>query len=161
MSKLNLYYNNSDERCLVKTLQYFASYYNIKLLDDTNVFEPTILLKRIEISSFNDFINCNYCYLSVTNRYYFITDYEMLKGGIVALKLKCDVLMSFSQQIGNLQGLVLRNEFNSTPYYIDEELPFLSGRIIERKEIANSVFKNNTFNDESPCIALTVTGGVE
>ena len=161
MSKLTLYYNISDERCLVKTLQYFSGYYNIKLLNDTEVFEPTVLLKRIDITDFNDFINCNYCYLSSTNRYYFITDYEMMNGGIIALKLKCDVLMSFSQQIGNLQGLVLRNEFNSTPYYIDEELPFLSGRIIERKEIANSVFKNNTFNDDSPCIALTVTGGAE
>lgn len=159
MSKLYLYRNESDDRVLNKTIQKVKDYTEFKLIDATNVLEPTILIERKLISKYNDFNYVNYAYLSSTERYYFITDYQLLNGGIVLLKLKCDVLMTYSSQIGNLQGLVLRNEYNSTPYYIDEELPFLSGRIIERHDISNNIFVNNTFGTDSNCIALTVTGG--
>lgn len=162
MSEIVLYVNKSDDRQLNKTLARVTSFDKIKLLENTSVLEPTILLERnfnISDTEYRNFTKCNYAYLSSTCRYYFIKDYKLLKGGIVAINLKCDVLQSFASEISDLSGLVLRNEFNTTPYYVDNDLPFLSGRMIERKEVSNSFFTNANFTDESHCITLTVTGG--
>lgn len=160
MSEITLYMNKSDDRVLNKTFAKVAYYKDIKIMENTNVLEPTVLLRRDIIGgSYRDFLKCNYAYLSSTTRYYFIKNYEMKSGGIIAIHLKCDVLQSYANEISNLSGLVLRNEFENTPYYVDNELPFLSGRNIERHDINNNFFSNNSFGSETPCISLTVTGG--
>lgn len=52
--------------------------------------------------------NVNYCYISVVNRYYFITDVEYLTNGITRYHLEVDVLASFRSGILSRSAYLLR-----------------------------------------------------
>ena len=52
----------------------------------------------------------NYCYLPAWNRYYFIEDITCENTYIYRITLKCDVLMSFRNDIHDISGVVERAE---------------------------------------------------
>lgn len=161
MSQLALYLNKSDSRQLNKTFTRVKTYEDtqFKIVDNTNVLEPIILLKSNFVSEneYRDFTKINYAYLSSTVRYYFVNDIVMRNGSLIELHLKVDVLQSFASYISNVSGLVERQEFINSPYFIDNQMPIKSGRIIERVDFP-TIFSNN-LNDTSDCITLTVNGG--
>lgn len=161
MSRLVLYMNKSDKRQLNKVFTEVTTLRDVLLKENTDILNPTILISRGRLDNENyiqGFLKCNYAYLSTTNRYYFIDNIELRVGGIIAFKLKVDVLQSYASYIQNVTGIVSRNEFVYSPYYIDDKIALRSGRIIERHDIVNSFFSNSLSSD-SNCIALTVNGG--
>lgn len=160
MSKLIFYVNKSDKRQLRKILTEIGTVTDVLLKEDTDILNPTILVSRGAINEnyLTNFLSSNYVYLTATNRYYFINNIELRVGGVIAFKLKVDVLQTYAEYIQNVSGIVARNEFIYSPYYIDDKIALKSGRIIERHDISNSFF-DNTLSSESNCIALTVNGG--
>ena len=117
----------------------------IKFKDDVNLITPVILLK------FDDLINFNYVYLDKFKRYYFIEDVEIYPNKIYNIRLVCDVLMSFKDDILNSYGnITTQTTFN--PYYdsgYNEEI---------RKEI--DIYNSNVtlIEDEKSVILATIGG---
>lgn len=117
----------------------------IKFKDDVNLITPVILLK------FDDLINFNYVYLDKFKRYYFIEDVEIYPNKIYNIRLVCDVLMSFKNDILNSYGnITTQTTFN--PYYdsgYNEEI---------RKEI--DIYNSNVtlIEDEKSVILATIGG---
>lgn len=52
----------------------------------------------------------NYCYIPAWNRYYFIEDITCENTYIYSITLKCDVLMTFRNDINDIYGVVDRAE---------------------------------------------------
>ena len=117
----------------------------IKFKDDVNLITPVILLK------FDDLINFNYVYIDKFKRYYFIEDVEIYPNKIYNIRLVCDVLMSFKDDILNSYGnITTQTTFN--PYYdsgYNEEI---------RKEI--DIYNSNVslIEDEKSIILATIGG---
>lgn len=160
MSEFSLYKNKSDNKQLNKEFTLVKTFGRdaFKLLDNTGVTRPVVIVNaKIAGGSVRDYLKANYAYLSDTVRYYFIENVELLNGGMVKLYLKVDVLQSFASDIGNCSGLVERQEFLYSPYFVDTMLPVKAGRIIERYDFPT--FFRRDLNNTSNCITITVNGG--
>ena len=72
--------------------------FNIKLKTDTDIITPVILVNDKGTMNFKE---CNYCYLSGFNRYYFIRTIDSMNNNVWGLHLECDVLESFKHEILN------------------------------------------------------------
>lgn len=60
------------------------------------------------VAQFPTFIN--YCYIPALDRYYFIEDITCENTYVYSITLKCDVLMSFRNDINDIYGVVDRAE---------------------------------------------------
>lgn len=80
--------------------------FNIKLKNDTDIINPVILVNDKGTMNFKE---CNYCYLSGFNRYYFIRTIDSMNNNVWGLHLECDVLESFKDDILNSHAEYKRN----------------------------------------------------
>ena len=89
---------------------------NCKILNDTSIINPTILVDRWNtIESFSDY---NYCYIPQFSRYYFITNIVVDTRGFVSIELKVDVLMTYSASIlDNKQTII--SEYDKGKMYLN------------------------------------------
>ncbi len=71
------------------------------LKDDVNLLEPTFILKTNPV-----IFKSNYMYCDFTGRYYYIRDFEALKGGRTAITAEVDVLHTFRNEILNSEAWV-------------------------------------------------------
>lgn len=67
----------------------------------------------------NNILVFNYCYISAFQRYYFIDDVNIINGMMV-VRLHCDVLMSFKEDILASVGTITRT--NAGDNYIPDNL---------------------------------------
>lgn len=119
---LRLYHNSSDPNVLSKSLSGGIEF-NITFKDVVSAANPSIILDCGN-SNISDY---NYCYIAYSNRYYYIEDKEYLNGNLWRLVLHTDVLMSFKEQINNLQGILNRTavttvsnkDYPDDKYYIE------------------------------------------
>ena len=88
----------------------FVTDIDVKFKDEVNIYNPIIVLK------YDDLIDFNYMYIDKFKRYYFIKDIEVFPNKIYNLTLKCDVLMSFKDDILNSYGNVI-TQTNYNKYY--------------------------------------------
>lgn len=70
-------------------------------------------------SSFN---SINYCYVSELGRYYFVSKKTLESGNAMIISCDCDVLMSFRDDILNLDCICLRNQYEYNKY-IQDDIP--------------------------------------
>lgn len=144
--QVNLYYTNDDEHKLHKTL---TSIHNCpgSLKDSCSLMEPVILLETAEATA----NRANY--MSITDldiaRYYFIRDWVMYREGLVEVHAELDVLMTYEQEIRDLQCTIARNEVDADSYLYDENYKIDAYSNIVTKEFPNG------FDNES-MILLTV-----
>lgn len=66
----------------------------------------------------------NYAYIPDFNRYYFVVDIVSVRSGLWLFKLKCDVLMSFKDDIYDLECIVARNETTYNLMLSDSKMKF-------------------------------------
>lgn len=71
-------------------------------------------------------LSSNYCYIEDFGRYYYITDITCVAEKIWEVSMTCDVLMSFKEEILELDAFVLRQEFDISPDIPDNKMPVLS-----------------------------------
>ena len=74
-----------------------------ELRNQTSVLNPTI---RIE--SADNISGYNYCYISEFGRYYYITDIVSVRTNCWVISLRCDVLMSYKDEIQSI-NVILNN----------------------------------------------------
>lgn len=69
---------------------------NVILKNETNLMEPTFILKTNPVV-----YNANYLFCEFTSRYYYINSIDALSGGRIAIHCKIDVLYTYRNEILN------------------------------------------------------------
>lgn len=142
---VSFYSNKSDNRYINKSITLIHSNIGCELKDDTNLLTPTLILTNL-----SNLDNINYVYIPDFNRYYYVTDIEFAQQRIY-ISLKCDVLMSFKNDILKCRCIIERQENNVNRYLIDNEQQAFAYTRIQTKEFPNG------FNGYS-CL-ITILGG--
>lgn len=131
---LNLYQNRAENERVDK-YDYLvnATKLDIYALQPSSMQNPVI---DVEYSGVLDF---NYANIPLWNRFYYITNIVVLRTNLYRISLKCDVLMSFKNQIYNRQALISRQEFDYNSYLVDEKIPTQNNNNIEIVEVETDV----------------------
>lgn len=111
--KLKIFNNNSNGNVINKNITLIKEI-DFNLKSDNSILQPILILKN--------YTEGNYCYIEEFNRYYYINDVRVLKGGLYELHLNVDVLMTYKDIIINnpitTQKIVkLNNEIDFTTLY--------------------------------------------
>lgn len=86
------------------------------LRGESSVINPSFL---IEYSNPSDY---NYCYIPSFGRYYFITNITSVRNNIWRIDCSVDVLMSFRNEILNLEVIVSQDSLPDTECYMNGEV---------------------------------------
>lgn len=147
--EITLYTNESEKNKLEKTITNSISLEG-NLRDESSIINPIIL-----ISSNKEDIPYmyNYAYIPAFGRYYFITDIESARTGIWRVSMHVDVLMSYKEQIKNLNVIINNSEETGANNY-------LSGNqwITNVKNTTSIVNFPNGLNDNGEFILITAGG---
>lgn len=139
-----LYNNNSDPNKLGKTLKTLDSQCPCTFKEDTDMMNPELIF-----NSMPQVLDCNYIWLGEPfNRYYFVTE-KTASQGRVYVKCHVDVLMSFKEDIENLDVIAERASSNYDLLQIDPELP-----VENFNDVATKYFPTG-FGNESFLIATS------
>lgn len=90
MNNLKIYTNKSNQNIINKRID-LVSELNCTFKDDIDILNPALLVKN--------YTGGNYCYLSDFERYYYIDDVGLLKGGVYQLHCSVDVLKSYADDL--------------------------------------------------------------
>lgn len=90
MEQLELFTNESNRNVINKRITTVRKI-DFKFKQDIDLINPILYLK--------DFPQSNYCFITKFNRFYYIDEVKLLKGGIYEIFLSVDVLMSFKDSI--------------------------------------------------------------
>ena len=102
--ELRLYKTLDGDNVINKTLTLIHTM-NIKMKDNASVTNPIIILSKVDNVNY---FECNYCFLSEFNRYYFIREMEVLNNNNYRFILECDVLETFKVDILNSKAVYKR-----------------------------------------------------
>lgn len=139
-------YSSSDETNKINKTLTNEIVLNGTLKDETSVINPIILIEA------NNLTQYNYCYIPLFKRYYFIKDITVVRNNLFRLFLDIDVLMSYKDEILNLDCIVNKQENNSTPYVND------NSRIYENRNFTSIINYRNGFDDDGNFILITAGG---
>lgn len=139
-------YSSSDETNKIDKTLTNEIVLNGTLKDETSVINPIILIEA------NNLTQYNYCYIPLFKRYYFIKDITVVRNNLFRLFLDIDVLMSYKDEILNLDCIVNKQENNSTPYIND------NSRIYENRNFTSIINYRNGFDDDGNFILITAGG---
>ena len=99
--QIQLFVNSSPKNKLNKEIT-LAKDIDGVLRDQASVLNPIILVKDVDTEF-------NYCYIPEFKRYYFLEGITRVLNGARILQLKCDVLMSFKDEILETKIMLARN----------------------------------------------------
>ena len=138
-------YNTESSVNTINKVINFVTDIDIKFKDEVNIYNPIIVLK------YDDLIDFNYIYIDKFKRYYYIEAVEVFPNKIYHLTLKCDVLMSFKDDILNSYGIITRQTNYNNYYDFD-----YSSEV--RKE--TNIYNSNVILDDVKTTILCTIGGV-
>lgn len=131
---IDLYNVSDDNEKVNKTLGTAKSFTNCSIKEQTDVTNITLRIQTTDnLSAYN------YAYVDEYGRYYFIDRIETTPTGYWVLSCRCDVLMSFKDQILALKGTVTRSESVYNVYLQDSEYKALAYRNIVTKRFPNAI----------------------
>lgn len=136
---ISLFKTASENNRVVKTLT-DEKQLSGELRNQTSVLNPSI---RIE--SADNISTYNYAYISEFGRYYYITDITSVRTNCWTISLRCDVLMSYSDQIKAITGVVVRQESNPNKLLVDRLERLQSNKEIDILHYPNAFSKNLQF----------------
>ena len=120
---IDFYKNNSELNKLDKKLKLINHIKGI-LREQCSINNPVILVNLTGSDMNSEIFESNYAYIENFNRYYFINDITNIRENIWQISLRCDVLMSYKEQIKSLSGLISRNE-NEYDNYVEDDRIFM------------------------------------
>lgn len=138
-------YNTTDDNIKVNKTLSDEVVYNIKLKAETSIIEPTIILQT------ENYITSNYAYIEHFNRYYYIENIVVFPNNIYNISLRCDVLMSYKDDILNSYAYI-EQQTNVNEYYNSDYQSEV------RKEV--DIYKSNVILEEGKENVLVAIGGV-
>ena len=113
---IKTYKISDDNNKVSKTLGTPTTYTGCVMKEPTDVVNPVI-----RITSSSNLSDVNYCYIEHYGRYYFVDKITAVNNGLWELSCRCDVLMSWKDQIKNLRGTITRGETIYNGYLNDPE----------------------------------------
>ena len=143
---ISLFKTDSENNRVVKTLT-DEKQLSGELRNQTSVLNPSI---RIE--SADNISTYNYAYISEFGRYYYITDIVSVRTNCWVVSLRCDVLMSYKDEIKTITGVVVRQESNPNKLLVDR-----LERIQSDKEI-DILYYPDAFSKNLQYILVTAGG---
>lgn len=143
--ELKLYKTTDDDNVIGKELEFFKSI-NINLKDNVNVTNPDLKL-RLNV---DDVKNFNYAEIDLLNRKYFVRDIQNLNNDVWLVRLECDVLETYKDDILNSKANVTRNIGVGDYQDISQEF--------EVKRNVHIYESNRTLNREKTMILSTISG---
>ena len=90
MNNLKIYTNQSNQNVINKRID-LVSELKCTFKDDIDILSPALIVKN--------YTGGNYCYISDFERYYYIDDVRILKGGVYQLFCSVDVLKSYATDL--------------------------------------------------------------
>ncbi len=150
--EIKLYNTQSPQKKINKVLTNEKTI-QITMKDNENVVTPTVLLTYI-----TGIDRYNFAYIPQLHRYYFITSYEEIIGGICAVQLKCDVLMTYKPYIEQYKALIVRKEDGGLSDIPDTRYPLKPNKNMRIIEFTTNAFESDEFTDNSQCFLLEVAG---
>lgn len=126
MGYLNTYTFTGDDQILDKSnhLTSVGSNISINILDDTSIINPVITLSPTNGDGWN------YCYMSDTGWYYFVSDRTFANGHYI-IRLELDDRMSFHTEIEALEVVANRSYSKYNLYQKDSRIPKLEKDLIQ------------------------------
>lgn len=145
---IQLYNNSSDPRVLNKSLTAVGSAITCKLTDECTVEDPSF---KMTLSS--DYLTANYLKVSEWNKYYFITDRNIINGHEIIVNCHIDVLRTYRDAILNSEVICERSSSTENPYLPDNACA-------DRGTIQQVFRKMSTtpFSKETNCYVLHIAG---
>lgn len=143
---ISLFKTASENNRVVKTLT------DEKQLSGVLRYPTSVLSPSIMIESADNISSYNYAYISEFGRYYYITDIVNIRTNCWTVSLRCDVLMSYSDQIKAITGVVVRQESNPNKLLVDR-----LERIQSNKEI-DILYYPDAFSKNLQFILVTAGG---
>lgn len=139
------YTTHSKENEINKTLQSPIEVNANINVSELDVIRPQFIIKTADISG-------NYIYISKLNRYYFIDTKTNVDNVHTYLTLRCDVLMSWKDEIMNATGLIVKSQ-NGNSYYggVESECRTASKRYVYTNG-------QNIFSDSGMLVLVTSEG---
>ena len=152
MPSATFYINESDHRKITKTLKQIGTTQDILFKDTTDMMNPSIQVRTVGSGTETRFdIDANYCYLSQTGKYYYITDAEY-NNGYYTLKLHVDVLMTYQHAILAQPAILKRSSDRYNLYQQDEKF-----KLYEFTNVRTLEFENG-FDEDIQNFILAVVG---
>lgn len=143
------FYNTSSPYNMINKSLSNEHTYTGSLKNECSVFKPTVLMELDSAPLFN------YAYIPEFGRYYFIEDSVCIRDRLYEITMKCDPLMSFSEDIRNCYGVIEKQGSDYFDYYIDD-----GSYKFENKIRNNVVSFPNGFNNNSDFILITAGGTI-
>lgn len=136
---ITFYNNESDAIVVSKKITSISSINNAKIVNETDIVNPSIIVSRKFYDSL--ILKANYLYIDKLERYYYINNISFAESMIV-IDCTVDVLMSYKKQIRNLTCTVTRNENLKNGYLNDDNY-----NIQAYKQVVCKMFPNGINND--------------
>lgn len=137
-------YNTTSSNNTINKVLTNGKNINIKFKDIANVINPIVKLSTQEPFNFN------YGYIPDFKRFYFIEDIEINPNNFYTIRLRCDVLESYKNDILSCNGYVTKQE-KINRYYDDNY------QAETRKEV--DIYKSDFVLKDKNNIVLTTIGG--
>lgn len=115
-SSIYCYNNNVEDTVVFKP---FSNLFHLTGIfrDNIDLINPTFEIEFPEVPTFN------YVFINMFGRYYFVDSIECVRNGLYRIYCSIDVLMSYNEQLPDLQVYVTRQENNINNFIIDNKLP--------------------------------------
>ena len=137
-------YKSLDEKNRIRKTLTEELILNGALRDKSSVIKPTILIQT-------DPLDYNYAYIPEFGRYYFINNVVAMRNKSFIIDLKCDVLMSYADEIYNLRALIDREETQSQQYVT-------GAFVIDARHNTEKIVFTNPFTEKN-YILVAMKGG--
>ena len=136
---ITFYNNESDAIEVSKKITSVSSINNAKIINETDIVNPSIIVSRNFYDSI--ILQANYLYIDNLHRYYYINNISFADSMIV-IDCTVDVLMSYKNGIRNITCTVTRNENLKNGYLNDDNY-----NIQAYKQVVCKMFPNGINND--------------
>lgn len=142
-----IFYKNSAESNRVDKTNFLTEYFVAEgtLKESTSIINPSMLIE-FNLEQKKEIMKCNYAYIPLFNRYYYIQHVISEFTNLFTIELKVDVLMSNKDKILLQSGLVRRNEFIYNDDLVDSKMIQKIDYDIDITEYENSLF---TYDDNA------------
>jgi hypothetical protein len=97
---ISLFKTASENNRVVKVLTNGKQLYG-ELRQQTSVLSP-----KVQIETDVNIVLYNYCYIPVFKRYYYIVDITSVRMNVWEVSMRCDVLMSYKDEIQGLNVIL-------------------------------------------------------
>lgn len=162
---INLYQYNGELDVVSKTLNSPLSLFG-QLTEECDILNPSILIQWDDGAS--PLFKYNYAYISMFNRYYFITGIVSVRKGIWRINCKVDVLKTYDADIRSQGGLISRassmtngaNIFDYTIGMRDSRIPVKEIPTIDYTSVSptSTYVLEDNLTEDNYTIAMFVLG---